>query len=95
MKEWLRYGKWALTAFVTVCAILVFYDTFYQSGALGDFLQKAAMLINLFHHIEGILNKAVAVYIKRKGKPVGNCRNGKEERVGCSVNEKENNGKHH
>ena len=40
MKEWLRYGKWALTAFVTVCAILVFYDTFYQSGALGDFLNK-------------------------------------------------------
>ena len=45
MKEWLRYGKWALTAFVTVCAILVFYDTFYQSGALGDFLQKAADIL--------------------------------------------------
>ena len=45
MKEWLRYGKWALTAFVTVCAILVFYDTFYQSGALGDLLQKAADIL--------------------------------------------------
>ena len=45
MKEWLRYGKWALTAFVTVCAILVFYDTFYQSGALGDFLSKAAKVL--------------------------------------------------
>ena len=45
MKEWLRYGKWALTAFVTVCAILVFYDTFYQSGALGDLLSKAADIL--------------------------------------------------
>ena len=45
MKEWLRYGKWALTAFVTVCAILVFYDTFYQSGALGDLLHKAADIL--------------------------------------------------
>ena len=42
MKGWLRYAKWALTGFVTVCAILVFYDTFYQSGALGAFLHKAA-----------------------------------------------------
>ena len=45
MKEWLRYAKWALTAFVTVCAILVFYDTFYQSGALGDFLQKTTNIL--------------------------------------------------
>ena len=45
MKEWMRYGKWALTAFVTVCAILVFYDTFYQSGALGEFLQKTAEIL--------------------------------------------------
>ena len=45
MKEWLRYAKWALTAFVTVCAILVFYDTFYQSGALGDFLQKTTDIL--------------------------------------------------
>ena len=45
MKEWLRYGKWALTAFVTVCAILVFYDTFYQSGALGALLQKTTAIL--------------------------------------------------
>ena len=45
MKEWLRYGKWALTAFITVCAILVFYDTFYQSGALGEFLQKTTSIL--------------------------------------------------
>ena len=46
MKEWLRYGKWALTAFVTVCAILVFYDTFYQSGALGELLRKATQVLS-------------------------------------------------
>ena len=45
MKGWLRYGKWALTGFVTVCAILVFYDTFYQSGALGTFLNRAAEVL--------------------------------------------------
>ena len=45
MKEWLRYGKWALTVFVTVCAILVFYDTFYQSGALGTLLNKTVDIL--------------------------------------------------
>lgn len=45
MKEWLRYAKWGITAFVTVCAILVFYDTFYQSGALGDFLSKLTEIL--------------------------------------------------
>ena len=45
MKEWRRYGKWALTAFITVCAILVFYDTFYQSGALGELLQKTTKIL--------------------------------------------------
>ncbi len=45
MKEWARYAKWAVTAFVTVCAILVFYDTFYLSGALGDFLSKAVSIL--------------------------------------------------
>lgn len=27
-----QYFKWGLTAFLTVCAVLVFYDTFYQAG---------------------------------------------------------------
>lgn len=45
MKDWRRYGKWALTAFVTVCAILVFYDTFYQSGALGELLHKTTNIL--------------------------------------------------
>ncbi|MBP3493327.1 MAG: AI-2E family transporter [Oscillospiraceae bacterium] len=34
-----------MTAFVTVCAILVFYDTFYLSGALGTFLGKTADIL--------------------------------------------------
>lgn len=45
MKDWLRYGKWAVTAFVTVCAILVFYDTFYQSSALWTLLKKTAEVL--------------------------------------------------
>ena len=45
MKDWLRYGKWAITAFVTVCAILVFYDTFYQSRALGELLDKGVQIL--------------------------------------------------
>jgi len=45
MKDWLRYGKWAITAFITVCAILVFYDTFYQSRALGEFLEKSVDIL--------------------------------------------------
>ena len=45
MKGWLRYAKWALTAFLTICAILVFYDTFYQSGALREFFQKAVNIL--------------------------------------------------
>ena len=34
MKGKSGYLKWGLTIFLTVCAILVFYDTFYMSGAL-------------------------------------------------------------
>ncbi|MDO4811639.1 MAG: AI-2E family transporter [Eubacteriales bacterium] len=40
MKEKNRYLKWGLTLFLTVCAILVFYDTFYMSGALQHFVSK-------------------------------------------------------
>ncbi|MBR5217201.1 MAG: AI-2E family transporter [Oscillospiraceae bacterium] len=40
MKDWARYAKWAVTAFVTVCAVLVFYDTFYHTGTLRTFLNK-------------------------------------------------------
>ena len=40
MKDRTRYLKWGLTLFLTVCAIMVFYDTFYQSGALQRFVSK-------------------------------------------------------
>ena len=45
MKDWARYAKWAATAFVTVCAVLVFYDTFYLSGALRTFLGKTVDIL--------------------------------------------------
>ena len=35
-----RYLKWGLTAFCTVAAILLFYDTLFGSHALLEFLQK-------------------------------------------------------
>ena len=38
MKGKSGYLKWGLTIFLTVCAILVFYDTFYMSGALQRLL---------------------------------------------------------
>ena len=34
------YWRWGLTAFLTVCAILVFYDAFYQGGTLQHVLGK-------------------------------------------------------
>ena len=40
MKEKNRYFRWGLTAFLTVCAILVFYDTFYQNGMLQKYFSK-------------------------------------------------------
>ena len=40
MKDKTRYLKWGITLFLTVCAIMVFYDTFYQSGALQRFVAK-------------------------------------------------------
>ena len=36
------YWRWGLTAFLTVCAILVFYDAFYQGGTLQQILGKLA-----------------------------------------------------
>lgn len=45
MKEKTRYLKWGLTLFLTVCAILVFYDTFYMSGALQHFVSKLMSIL--------------------------------------------------
>lgn len=45
MKEKTRYLKWGLTLFLTVCAILVFYDTFYMSGTLQRFVSKLMSIL--------------------------------------------------
>lgn len=47
MKGKSGYLKWGLTIFLTVCAILVFYDTFYMSGALQRLLSKLASILSL------------------------------------------------
>ena len=39
------YWRWGLTAFLTVCAILVFYDAFYQGGTLQHILGKLAEVL--------------------------------------------------
>ena len=39
------YWRWGLTAFLTVCAILVFYDAFYQGGTLQHVLGKLAEVL--------------------------------------------------
>ena len=39
------YLRWGLTAFLTVCAILVFYDAFYQGGTLQQILGKLAEVL--------------------------------------------------
>ena len=39
------YWKWGLTVFLTVCAILVFYDAFYQGGTLQRILGKLAEVL--------------------------------------------------
>lgn len=39
------YWRWGLTAFLTVCAVLVFYDAFYQGGTLQHILGKLAEVL--------------------------------------------------
>ena len=45
MKNRTQYLKWGLTAFLTVCAVLVFYDTFYMGGTLQQFVSKLASVL--------------------------------------------------
>ena len=40
MEERKKYWRWGLTIFLTACAILVFYDTFYMGGTLQSFVTK-------------------------------------------------------
>ncbi len=40
MRDKSKYLKWGLTIFLTVCAILIFFDTFYMKGTLQGFFDK-------------------------------------------------------
>lgn len=40
------YWRWGLTAFLTVCAVLVFYDAFYQGGTLQHILGKLLSVLS-------------------------------------------------
>ena len=39
------YVKWGLTAFLTVCAILLLYDTFFSTGTLVLFLHRLLRIL--------------------------------------------------
>ena len=45
MKNKNSYFRWGLTAFLTVCAILAFYDTFFLSGTLPKFLTRLLSIL--------------------------------------------------
>ena len=47
MKTKKYYFKWGLTVFLTVCAILVFYDVFYKGGTLLGFFNKLTSTLRL------------------------------------------------
>lgn len=57
MKRRTQYMKWGLTAFLTVCAVLVFYDTFYMGGTLQRFVSK------LFSVLAPVLYGCVIAYL--------------------------------
>lgn len=52
-----QYFHWGLTAFLTVCAVLVFYDTFYQNATLQRFFGK------LFSILAPVLYGAAIAYL--------------------------------
>ena len=72
-----QYFKWGLTAFLTVCAVLVFYDTFYQAGTLQQFVSKLASILApvlygfaiayLLTPIMSCLERAIAALWKKRG----------------------------
>ena len=45
MKERKKYLRLGLTLFLTACAILIFYDTFYKGGTLQSFLTKLVAIL--------------------------------------------------
>ena len=57
MKRRNQYVKWGLTAFCTVCAVMVFYDTFYMGATLQRFVNK------LFSVLAPVLYGCVIAYL--------------------------------
>ena len=57
MKRRNQYVKWGLTAFCTVCAVMVFYDTFYMGATLQRFVNK------LFTVLAPVLYGCVIAYL--------------------------------
>ncbi len=55
--DWKRYFRWGLTAFLTVCALLVFYDTVFRNGVL------LALLGKLFVALRPVVYGAVMAYL--------------------------------
>ena len=60
MKEKNHYWKWGLTAFLTIVAALIFYDTFYKPGVGGTLQQIWEKLIGI---LAPILYGAAMAYI--------------------------------
>lgn len=60
MKEKNRYWKWGLTAFLTIIAALIFYDTFYKAGMGGTLQQLWKKLISI---LAPILYGAAMAYL--------------------------------
>lgn len=55
--DWKRYFRWGLTAFLTVCALLIFYDTVFRNGVL------LALLGKLFVALRPVVYGAVMAYL--------------------------------
>ncbi len=84
MKEKSKYLKWGLTVFLTVCAILVFFDTFYMKGTLQSFFSKlmgilspvviglvmAYLLAPIVNFFEGLIRKGLGKIRGLQGKTI-------------------------
>ena len=84
MKEKSKYLKWGLTIFLTVCAILVFFDTFYMKGTLQSFFSKlmgilspvviglvmAYLLAPIVNFFEGLIRKGLGKIRGLQGKTI-------------------------
>ena len=70
MKNRTQYLKWGLTAFLTVCAVLVFYDTFYMGGTLQQFVSKLTSVLAPVVYLSLIHIYVIGCLLKLKMKTV-------------------------